>query len=122
MSAVAIALCFCFSSYFILSYLAQNLFGSDIEVSLLNNMKNDNGILSVGVRVLFLIIFLCNIPYLFFPGKMSVLNALQEYRFGVFSEVLKANTKLRERELAEEAGDDYQSSVNISDNIDANPG
>jgi len=30
MSAVGLALAFCFTAYFILSYLAQNLFGSDI--------------------------------------------------------------------------------------------
>lgn len=89
MSAVALALCFCFSAYFILAYLAQNLFGSDIQVSLFDNMKKDNGVLSIGVRVLFLVIFLCNIPYLFFPGKMSILNAIQEYRCEAFSAVLR---------------------------------
>jgi len=40
-SAVAIALAFCFTSYLILSYLAQNLFGSNIQVSLFDNMKDD---------------------------------------------------------------------------------
>jgi len=81
MSAVALAISFCFAAYFILSALAQNLYGDEIQVSLFDNMKDDRGILSIGVRVLFLVIFLCNIPYLFFPGKMSILNALQEYRF-----------------------------------------
>lgn len=76
MKAVWLALLFCLSAYVILSVLAQNLFGSSIAVSLFDNMKQDNGILSIGVRVLFLVIFLCNIPYLFFPGKMSILNAL----------------------------------------------
>lgn len=79
-------------------------------------MKDDDGILSVGVRVLFLVIFLCNIPYLFFPGKMSILNALQEYRYKVFSKVLEANIKLKERELAElEDGDEFHSQNNGSD-------
>lgn len=100
MSAVFLALCFCFSAYLILSLLAQNLFGDKIEVSLFDNMKDDHGILSVGVRILFLVIFLCNIPYLFFPGKMSVLNALQEYRFRVFSKVLEANIQSKEKALA----------------------
>jgi len=76
MKAVWIALCFCFCSYLILSYLAQNLFGTEIEMSLFDNLKEDSGVLSVGIRLLFLIIFLCNIPYLFFPGKISILNAL----------------------------------------------
>jgi len=99
MSSIFIALCFCFSAYLILALLAQNLFGSNIQVSLFDNMKDDRGILSVGVRCLFLIIFLCNIPYLFFPGKMSILNALQEFRFNVFSKVLEQNIKHKEREL-----------------------
>jgi len=100
MTAVWYALLFCLSAYVILSLLAQNLFGSDIEVSLFDNMKEDDGVLSIGVRCLFLVIFLCNIPYLFFPGKMSILNALQEYRFGIFSKVLEANINEKERLLA----------------------
>lgn len=116
MSAVFIALCFCFSAYLILALLAQNLFGDNIQVSLFDNMKDDRGILSVGVRVLFLVIFLCNIPYLFFPGKMSILNALQEWRFQVFSRVLEANIKHKEKMLAKQADDfNNASGLNISD-------
>ena len=32
-----------------------------------------------------MLIFLNNIPFLFFPGKLSVLNAVMEYRFRYFS-------------------------------------
>jgi len=105
MSAVFIAVAFCFSAYLILSALALNLYGDNIQVSLFDNMKDDRGILSIGIRILFLVIFLCNIPYLFFPGKMSILNALQEYRFSVFSTVIEANIKQKEKELARQADD-----------------
>lgn len=119
MSAVFLALCFCFSAYLILSLLAQNLFGDKIEVSLFDNMKDDHGILSVGVRILFLVIFLCNIPYLFFPGKMSVLNALQEYRFRVFSKVLEANIQHKEKALVK-AADDFNnaSGLDVSEEME----
>ena len=77
MKAVFIALCFCFSSYLILTKLAINIWGAEnIEASIFENLKDDQGGKSVGIRLLFLVIFLCNIPYLFFPGKLSVLNAL----------------------------------------------
>ena len=39
--------------------------------------------------MLFLVIFLCNIPYLFFPGKLSILNAYQEYKQGCFSKAIE---------------------------------
>ena len=45
--------------------------------------------LSVGIRIIFMVIFLNNIPFLFYPGKLSVLNALMEYRECYFSKVLK---------------------------------
>ena len=37
-----------------------------------------------------MVIFLCNIPYLFFPGKSAVLNAVMEYKLCVFSRKLEA--------------------------------
>lgn len=39
--------------------------------------------------MLFLMIFLCNIPYLFFPGKLSILNAYQEYKKRCFSRAIE---------------------------------
>ena len=88
-----LALVFVFTAYVILTSLSMNIFGEhNIQMSIFENLKTDNGLLSIGIRLLFLIIFLCNIPYLFFPGKISILNALQEYRFKCFSKVLEKNT------------------------------
>jgi hypothetical protein len=115
------ALLFCLTSYIILSYLAQNLFGTAIEVSLFDNMKQDSGVLSIGVRALFLIIFLCNIPYLFFPGKMSILNALLEYREEKFSRVLQRNIENQEKLLAKADQADFGGSeLNFSEINDDN--
>ena len=77
LKSVFLALTFCLSSYMILTQLCINLFGeSNIQPSIFDNLKDDHSLLSIGTRVLFLVIFLCNIPYLFFPGKMSIINAL----------------------------------------------
>lgn len=46
--------------------------------------------------MVFLIIFLNNIPFLFYPGKLSILNALQEYRVGYFSKILEENIQKTE--------------------------
>jgi len=54
---------------------------------------------------------------------MSILNAWLEYDKEVFSKVLKANVALKERELAEDEGDEYHNSeLDLSDNIDENTG
>ena len=53
---------------------------------------------------------------------MSILNAWLEYTKEKFSKVIKANIAQKERELAEEAGDEYHNSeINLSGNIDEQP-
>lgn len=90
MKSVFMALSFCFGSYLTLTILAVNIYGeNNIKQSLFDNLKNDSGILSLIVRSMFLLIFFCNIPYLFFPGKLSLLNAIQEYREKCFSQALE---------------------------------
>lgn len=86
MKSVFMALCFCFGSYLTLTILAVSIYGeNNIKQSLFDNLKNDSGILSLIVRSMFLVIFFCNIPYLFFAGKLSLLNVIQEYREKCFS-------------------------------------
>jgi amino acid permease len=93
--AVLLALVFCVFSYSLLTKLAINIYGEqNIQQSIFDNLKQDSGLLSVGIRGIFLIIFICNIPYLFYPGKLSVLNILQEYRFRCFSKSLERATNL----------------------------
>jgi amino acid permease len=87
--AVLIALTFCFLVYISLTVLAMNLYGTHIQQSIFDNMRSDKGVLTKGVRLLFLLIFCCNIPYLFYPAKLSILNALQEYRLKCFSRAIE---------------------------------
>lgn len=84
--AVSLALAFCFISYVLLTGLAIGIFGEhNIKQSLFDNLEDDHGALTQAIRIVFLVIFLCNIPYLFYPGKLSVLNVFQEYRLKCFS-------------------------------------
>lgn len=91
MLSVILALGFCFTSYMILTMLVVNVYGEqNIEKNLFDNLTGESNMLSVGIRLIFMIIFLNNIPFLFYPGKLSVLNAMMEYRVNYFSKVLKS--------------------------------
>ena len=90
MTSVILAISFCFMSYLVLTLLVINVYGEEnICKNLFDNLSGENNILSIGIRILFMIIFLNNIPFLFYPGKLSVLNALFEYRVGYFSKILQ---------------------------------
>lgn len=92
MCSVTLALFFCFTSYLTLTLLVINVYGEqNIEKNLFDNLTRENNLLSVGIRLIFLVIFLNNIPFLFYPGKLSVLNALLEYKVRYFSRILQSN-------------------------------
>ena len=79
MKSIILALSFCFRAYFSLKILACNIYGEkNNKQSLFNNLKTDVEVLSILVRAMFLVIFICNIPYMFHVGKISLLNAIQE--------------------------------------------
>ena len=89
MLAVILALAFCFGAYVTLTLLVINVYGEqNIEKNLFDNLTGESNMLSIGIRIIFLIIFLNNIPFLFYPGKLSILNALMEYRVRYFSRIL----------------------------------
>ena len=73
-----IALISVFSLYLMLSILAVLYFGKhNIQPSLFDNFANTNGWFALIVLNLFTLIFLCNIPFVFFGGKVA-LHALLE--------------------------------------------
>ena len=55
----------------------------------MDNFATDPNADSVLLRLIFIVIFLCNIPYLFFPGKSCLLSGIMELRYNVFSEKLR---------------------------------
>ena len=54
---------------------------------------------------LFLIIFFCNIPFCFFPGKISLINAIYEYKIEAFSKNLEIQIA---KNKGESKGDEVQ--------------
>ena len=74
MSSVTLALLFTMSTYTFLSMISIAYFGQDnIQPSIFDNIKQEEGVSSVLLRVLFLLIFFCNIPFVFFAGKLALM-------------------------------------------------
>ena len=76
MMCVFLALIFVFSVYTTFGYLALNIYGNEINVSIFTNFSKESGILVYGIQVLFFIVFISVMPYNFFPGKICILNIL----------------------------------------------
>lgn len=72
--AVGLAMGFCFVAYTIFCSLAMLSYGKGLDPNIFDNIKHDTGIASVALRGLFLLIFLCNIPFVFFPGKACLIT------------------------------------------------
>ena len=97
--------------YIALTLLAVNLYGERIKINLFEHLENDDGYLSLGVRLLFLVIFFFKIPFIFFPGKLSIFNMIAEYRTGNISESIQLSCSLKST-VTFGIGDDFSRSVN----------
>lgn len=79
MSSISIGLCFTMTTYTYLSYISISYFGQDnISPSIFDNIKEEDGAPSVILRFLFLIIFFCNIPFVFFAGKLALMAIVHQ--------------------------------------------
>jgi len=78
--SVGSGLVFCCSFYIVLTFLAINLYGERLKINLFDHMNHEDDFLSLGVRFMFCIIFFCKIPFIFFPGKLFLLNAIFEFQ------------------------------------------
>lgn len=72
--AVALALAFCFFAYIIFSSLAIFSYGKQLQPNIFENIKKDTGLISIALRSLFLLIFMCNITFVFLPAKECLLT------------------------------------------------
>jgi len=71
---VFFGLAFALVAYTTLSALTITYFGiANVAPSVFENFQTDNSVSSYVLRAIFLTIFLCNIPFVFFPGKQAVL-------------------------------------------------
>ena len=77
--SVTFALLFTLSTYSLLSFISIAYFGeANIQQSIFVNIQQEEGIASVLLRCLFLMIFFCNIPFVFFAGKVALLAVVYE--------------------------------------------
>ena len=73
MASVTMALFFTMTTYTYLSCISIAVYGQEnIQPSIFDNIKTDDSIASIALRCLFLTIFFCNIPFVFFAGKVAL--------------------------------------------------
>ena len=78
MRAVAIGSGFSVFIYGSLGILSIYTFGSDLDTSVIANVNKEENVYSYIIRVAFLLVLACHIPYIFFPTKESFLIIFDE--------------------------------------------
>ena len=82
MTSVSLALLFTCSIYTYLSFISISYYGQEnIKPSIFENIKEEAGIPSILLRCLFLMIFFCNIPFIFFAGKIALMSIVHQCCF-----------------------------------------
>ena len=77
--ATLLALLFTVVTYYAFAHLSVACFGiENIRQNILGNF--DDNVLSIIVKLTFLVIFLCAIPFNFFPLKVCALNFIEELK------------------------------------------
>ena len=66
--------------YMSLGYLAIFIFGNGLHTSVLDNVDEENAVSSFIIRIAFMIVLACHIPFVFFPCKESFLIIIDEAR------------------------------------------
>jgi hypothetical protein len=67
-----------FSIYITLGLISVYMFGSIIDESVLDNIDSETNFSSYVIRVSFLLVLACHIPYIYFSGKESVCIIVDE--------------------------------------------
>ena len=88
LKAVTQSLLFSFAIYILLSVLSIYMFGSTVNENVLNNVVEMKSLASFIIRISFLIVLACHIPYVYFSGKESLLIMIDEVRFNSMSKPL----------------------------------
>ena len=78
MRAVAIGAILSFAIYVSLGLLSIYSFGSELKSSVLSNVDEEQNTYSYIIRISFLLVLACHIPYIFFPTKESFLIIIDE--------------------------------------------
>lgn len=89
MKAVMIGNSLSFIIYVSLGVLGIYIFGTSLDTSVLDNVDEENNVYSVVIRVAFLLVLACHIPYVFFPTKESFLIIVDEAQNGSMAKALE---------------------------------
>ena len=84
--------------YIAVGFVSLYMFGSSIHTNVLDNVNEETDATSYVIRVAFLIVLACHIPYIFFSGKESLLIILDEVMRNSMSKSLykKLSTEITE--------------------------
>jgi len=78
MQAIIIGNGLSFAIYITLGVLSIYTFGRNVDSNIMTNVDNEDNVYSYIIRVAFLIVLACHIPYVFFPTKESLLIMFDE--------------------------------------------
>lgn len=81
-----LAMFFCFVAYISFSFLAMESYGENLNPNIFDNLQNETNIASYFIRLVFLAIFICNIPFVFLPGKECLLMIIDEIKHKTISQ------------------------------------
>jgi amino acid permease len=91
MKSICGAISLTFLIYLIVSFIAIYMFGSAIQSDILQNVGLEGGTWEAYVlRVAFIIVVACHIPFIFFAGKESFLIIIEELTRKLVSKTLEA--------------------------------
>ena len=80
LKSIGIGLTMSTTLYMTMGVLALYTFGSGVESSVLTNIDEETTVSSYIIRLSFMLILACHIPYIFFSGKESLLIMVDEFR------------------------------------------
>jgi len=78
--ATLLAMFFCFVAYVSFSFLALSSYGENLSPNIFDNLSHETNFASYIIRLVFLVIFFCNIPFIFLPGKECLLMIIDEIK------------------------------------------
>ncbi|CDW86951.1 UNKNOWN [Stylonychia lemnae] len=89
-----LAMIFCFITYLSFSYFAMETYGEYLNPNIFENIQVESNIPSYFIRLIFLAIFICNIPFIFLPGKECLLMSIDEGRNKTISKQIERRIEI----------------------------
>ena len=88
--------------YMCCGLFAVYLFGSNVQSNVLDNIDSETTVVSYVIRLAFLILLACHVPYVFFLGKEGACIVVDEVMTGSMSKSLEKRTNKDHQELDSE--------------------